>query len=84
MITGVLFSGGDLHKTNRRFLIFHLKNLGMGKSYLEDSMINEAQMVVDCLEKSYTDKPVQLDRTINLAILNVTWQLVASEQIWFI
>ena len=56
----------------------------MGKSYLEDSMINEAQMVVDCLEKSYTDKPVQLDRTINLAILNVTWQLVASEQIWFI
>ena len=58
--------------------------MGMGKSYIEESIMKEAQMVVDCLGKSYTDKPVQLDRTINLAILNIVWQMIASEQIQFI
>jgi len=77
---GVIFNGGERHKTNRRFLIFHLKNMGMGKSYIEESIMKEAQMVVDCLGKSYTDKPVQLDRTINLAILNIVWQMIASKR----
>ena len=72
-------TGGEHWKNNRRFLLFNLKSLGMGKSHLETSIEQEVQMMVNFLAKKCTGKPVQLDRTINLAILNVIWQLTASK-----
>jgi len=75
---GIIMTGGEHWKNNRRFLLFNLKSLGMGKSHLETSIEQEVQMMVNFLAKKCTGKPVQLDRTINLAILNVIWQLTAS------
>jgi len=75
---GVLFSGGETWKTNRRFLLQHLRNSGMGKSFLENSMITETGMLADYIEKNYLDKPSDFGRCVNVSILNVIWLMVAG------
>ncbi|KAF2363761.1 Cytochrome P450 [Trinorchestia longiramus] len=74
---GVIDSDGPAWSENRRFLLRHLRDLGMGKTTLEDSIHDEAAMLVDHLE-TCVDKPTVMDVFINGAVLNVIWQMLAS------
>ena len=70
-------SEGDQWVHDRRFFIRNLRNLGMGKSYLEGAIHLEAQALVDDLiehGREPTDYPV----SFRTAPLNIIWQLVAS------
>ena len=55
-----------------------LRDLGMGKSRLEDTIQNEAEMLIKYLNKLNLEAPVGLDLHINVAALNVIWQMSAS------
>ena len=72
-------AGGERWKSNRRFILQHLRNFGMGKSYLENSIIKEIEMLTDYIETNYLDKPSEVDQCINISILNIVWLLAASK-----
>nr|XP_053656183.1 cytochrome P450 2L1-like [Cherax quadricarinatus] len=77
--TGVIMTNGQHWQNARRFLLRNLRDLGMGKSYLEVPIQEEAQMLVNDFRK-YDGKAVPLPNSINIAVLNVIWQLVASRR----
>lgn len=77
-ITGVINSNGQRWQNARRFLLRNLRDLGMGKTYLEEAIHREAAALVDDFKKNPgTNK--NFPKSINVAVLNVVWQMVASE-----
>lgn len=60
-------------------MLRNLRDLGMGRTHLENSIHDEAKMLVEYLEKNSIDKPTEMDWGINIAVLNVIWQMLASE-----
>nr|XP_053654491.1 cytochrome P450 2L1-like isoform X1 [Cherax quadricarinatus] len=77
--SGVILTNGEQWQNARRFLLRNLRDLGMGKSFLEAAIQEEAQMLVNDFRK-YDGKAGHLPMSINIAILNVIWQLVASRR----
>lgn len=75
---GVIFRNGEPWQTLRRFLLRHLRDMGMGKSRLDDVIVLEAEELIKDL-RSYANKPTFFPPSINIAILNIIWQLVASK-----
>ncbi|KAF2368467.1 Cytochrome P450 [Trinorchestia longiramus] len=78
--TGIIVNSGRVWSENRRFVLQHLRNLGMGKTVLEGSIQDEAALLVDYLEKNCTGKPSVMDLAINAAVVNVIWQMLASKR----
>ncbi|KAF2350215.1 Cytochrome P450 [Trinorchestia longiramus] len=76
--TGLIISSGEVWAERRRFILHHLRNLGMGKTALEGSIQDEAALLVDYLEKNCTGKPSIMDKAINRAVVNVIWQMLAT------
>ncbi|KAA0195471.1 Cytochrome P450 CYP3213A9, partial [Hyalella azteca] len=73
-------SHGSVWAENRRFMLRHLRDLGMGKTALEGSIQQEAEMLVDHLDKTCVGKPAVMDHFINCAVVNVIWQMLASKR----
>ncbi|XP_068248303.1 cytochrome P450 2L1-like isoform X2 [Palaemon carinicauda] len=76
---GIIGRNGDSWRISRRFHLRNLRDLGMGKSYLADAIHREAKLLVEDI-RNYTDKPTHFPQSINVAVLNVIWQLVASRR----
>ncbi|XP_045622742.1 cytochrome P450 2L1 isoform X1 [Procambarus clarkii] len=74
---GVIFSNGQRWQNVRRFLLRNLRDLGMGKSYLDSAIQEEAVMLVNDFKK-YDGKETPIPQSVNIAALNVIWQLVAG------
>jgi len=77
---GVVAANGAHWQHDRRFLLRNLRNLGMGKSSLEDALHVEAQAMVEDLRlyegKAVAETPLSL-RTV---ALNIIWQMVAGKR----
>lgn len=71
-------SNGKHWQNARRFLLRNLRDLGMGKTYLERAIQKEATCLVDDF-RSVSGSPTLFPKSINVAVLNVVWQMVASE-----
>ncbi|XP_069165324.1 cytochrome P450 2L1-like isoform X3 [Procambarus clarkii] len=79
MPPGVIVTNGERWQNARRFLLRNLRDLGMGKTYLEDAIQQEANMLVEEMKKN-TGVPTPFPPSINIAVLNVVWQMVASKR----
>lgn len=71
-------SSGAPWSRNRRFALTHLKDFGMGKSRLGDAIQVEAAALVESFKKC-TDRPQVLPWSINVAVVNVIWKMVAGK-----
>ncbi|XP_045133381.1 cytochrome P450 2L1-like [Portunus trituberculatus] len=74
---GVIMTNGKHWQNARRFLLRNLRDLGMGKTYLEDAIQREAQLLVEDF-KTLSGSPTLFPKSLNVAVLNVVWQMVAS------
>lgn len=74
---GVIMSNGKRWENARRFLLRNLRDLGMGKTYLEESILVEARALVEDF-RSGAGTPAHLPESLNVAVLNIIWQMVAS------
>ncbi|XP_063601589.1 cytochrome P450 2L1-like [Penaeus indicus] len=74
---GVIMSNGKRWQNARRFLLRNLRDLGMGKTYLEESILVEARALVKDFS-SYAGTPCHAPESLNVAVLNIIWQMVAS------
>ncbi|KAB7497403.1 Cytochrome P450 2L1 [Armadillidium nasatum] len=79
---GIITSNGSHWHHNRRFLLRHLRDLGMGKSKIEGIIMREVEDLVEDF-KGLTKEPSKLPFSINVAVLNVIWQLVSSHRYGF-
>ncbi|KAB7502287.1 Cytochrome P450 2L1 [Armadillidium nasatum] len=78
-VSGIVFSNGNPWIYNRRFLVHHLQNLGMGKSKIEGLIMREVEGLVEEF-KGLTKEPSILPKAIHFAVANVIWQLVSSHR----
>ncbi|KAF2349594.1 Cytochrome P450 [Trinorchestia longiramus] len=74
---GVLGSNGAYWQHDRRFVLRNLRNLGMGKSYLEEAINIEAKALVEDLKK-YNGEAINYPDSFRTVALNIIWQMVAS------
>ena len=76
--SGILSATDRVWRDNRRFALSHLRDLGMGKSKLEDTIKYEVSAVIKELDKKL-DQPCELSWIINVAVLNIIWGLIACK-----
>ena len=74
---GLLASNGEIWQEHRRFALRHLRDLGMGRSSIEVHIQKEALEMIETLKKT-VGKPVDFKSTLNIAITNIVWALVAG------
>ncbi|MFT7811130.1 cytochrome P450 2K1-like [Arapaima gigas] len=72
---GVLFSNGELWKTMRRFTLTTLRDFGMGRSTIEDRIVEESQRLLEVFQK-HQGKPFNPSVNIYSAVSNIICQLV--------
>ena len=80
-VSGIVFSESKVWQTNRRFGLSHLRDLGMGKSSLQDTIMTEVTALIQNFDQ-HLNQPFELTWSINIAILNVIWGLVASKSFY--
>jgi len=76
---GVVGSNGEQWQHERRFVLRNLRNLGMGKNYLETAIQTEAQALVEDL-KSYEGEAIPYPDSLKTVALNIIWQMVAGKR----
>ncbi|KAA0190605.1 Cytochrome P450 CYP3214A12 [Hyalella azteca] len=76
-IGGVISSNGVHWQHDRRFVLRNLRNLGMGKSFLEEAINTEAMALVKDLKK-YGGEAINYPDSFRTVALNIIWQMVAS------
>ncbi|RXG60780.1 cytochrome P450 2L1 [Armadillidium vulgare] len=77
---GIAFSADKVWETNRRFALKTLRDFGLGRtSILDEIILNEAHFLIQDLKKNI-NKPLEIDWNVNVAILNITWKLVANKR----
>lgn len=79
--TGVISSNGVRWNHNRRFALRQLRDLGMGKSRLVGAVHTQANMLVKELKKQ-AGRPAPLPHAMNIAIINIIWQMIAGESLF--
>jgi len=76
---GVVSSNGEQWQHDRRFVLKNLRNLGMGKSFLEVAINVEAEALVKDL-KLHAGKPLKFPDSFRTVALNIIWQMVAGKR----
>nr|APH81380.1 cytochrome P450 CYP3039A1 [Tigriopus kingsejongensis] len=74
---GLFLADGEIWNHQRRFTLRTMKDLGLGKSVLEEIMIFEAGQLCDIF-KSEVDRDVLIDGQFNIPVVNVLWSSIAQ------
>ena len=74
---GLGASSGPLWHEQRRFALRHLRDLGLGKSIMERHIQEEALYMMGLFRQS-NGQPMDLSLSLNIAITNVVWAMVAG------
>ena len=77
---GVLFTHGEFWREQRRFILRNLRDLGIGKSSMEDDIVEEVNKLMDEMLKT-CGQPTTLVKVINIAILNALWAILTGEKL---
>ncbi|XP_004471250.4 cytochrome P450 2K6-like [Dasypus novemcinctus] len=67
---GIVFSHGETWKIMRRFSLTTLRDFGMGKRVIEDTIIEECQHLIQILE-SHRGKPIEIKTVMSASVANV-------------
>uniref|UniRef100_A0ABM5EZW8 Cytochrome P450 2W1-like n=1 Tax=Pogona vitticeps TaxID=103695 RepID=A0ABM5EZW8_9SAUR len=71
---GLFFSTGELWRTTRRFTMYSMRTLGVGRKLMEDWIVEELHFLAENI-KSFQGEPFHL-RTFNAAPTNITFVLL--------
>ncbi|XP_043240386.1 cytochrome P450 2J4-like [Amphibalanus amphitrite] len=78
---GLAFSEGALWQYARRLTLHHLRNFGMGKSRIETYIHHQIKGYMDQFLTPNIGRAVEIDQTLNVAVVNILWKLMASEEL---
>lgn len=78
-----MFVDGEFFQEQRRFTLRHLKDLGFGRTTMEDTIHEEVRVLINVINEQLTSSPdniVNFKGIFNLSTLNILWALVAGER----
>jgi hypothetical protein len=76
-----MFIMGQFWQEQRRFTMRHLRDLGFGKTSIEDQMMGEVgDLIKDIENKSQSDKDrvVDLKGIFQVSVVNILWAIIAG------
>lgn len=71
---------GKYWKEQRRYALKQLRDLGFGKTTMEESLHQEVEKLVEFL-KPMMNKTSNLGQTLNISILNALWAILVGEKL---
>lgn len=80
-LPGIMFIMGQFWQEQRRFTMRHLRDLGFGKTSIEDQMMGEVgDLIKDIENKSQSDKDrvVDLKGIFQVSVVNILWAIIAG------
>nr|QSD59127.1 CYP370A15 [Diaphanosoma celebensis]QST15067.1 CYP370A5 protein [Diaphanosoma celebensis] len=80
---GIMFTEGQFWQEQRRFTLRHLRDLGFGKTSIEDMMIDEVVELLDeitAVAAADPDRVVDYKGIFNISVINVLWAIVGGER----
>ena len=78
-VPGVIFTQGKFWTEQRRFTLRALKDFGFGKASMEDTIMDEVDKLCDEVKK-FVGQPFNLQRRVNVSVLNALWSLLVGEK----
>ena len=83
MAAGLLFTDGPLWLEQRRFTLRHLRDLGFGKTSIENQMIDEIQDLIQDIAESAQSDPdriVEFKGIFNVSVINIIWAIIGGKR----
>ncbi|KAI9553139.1 hypothetical protein GHT06_021032 [Daphnia sinensis] len=80
---GIMFATGQFWQEQRRFTLRHLRDLGFGKTSIEDQMMAEVgDLIKDIENKSQSDpgRTVDFKGIFQVSVINILWAIIAGER----
>jgi hypothetical protein len=87
LLPGIMFIMGQFWQEQRRFTMRHLRDLGFGKTSIEDQMMGEVgDLIKDIENKSQSDKDrvVDLKGIFQVSVVNILWAIIAGISRFFL
>ena len=78
---GIVFAGGKFWHEQRRFTVRHLRDLGFGKSVLEDHIMEEITELIQHMKscaQSNREGIVDFKSLFMVSVINIIWSVVAG------
>ena len=79
-LSGVLTSQGTIWSEQRTFMVKTLNTLGLKKSSLEQTVVEEVERFCHFLEEKH-EKPVEIVGLFNIPVLSNLWKMTAGEDV---
>jgi len=76
---GLIFSEGELWVEHRRFVLRHLRQLGFGKTSMEDAVQQEYLCLAERLRASESQE-LEAGELFTAAAINSIWQMIAAQR----
>lgn len=80
---GFANSSGALCNENRLFTLRHLKNFGIGRSTIEDNVMEQIKVLMDREFIPKLGQAMDVTYIINICILNTLWTAVVGEKLQY-
>ncbi|CAG5039039.1 unnamed protein product [Parnassius apollo] len=77
---GITFADGPLWREHRQFTVKHLRNVGFGKTKMEEEIQHEMLHIVKYIEKN-CGKPINTMSMLAMSVMNILWTYIADERI---
>ena len=80
---GLIFSQGPLWQEQRRFTVRHLRDLGFGKTSIENQMMDEiCELIQEMTDtaSSNADGMVDFKGLFSVSVLNILWAFVGGKR----
>ena len=78
---GLIFSQGPLWQQQRRFTVRHLRDLGFGKTSIENQIIDEISELIQEMTdtaSSNADGKVDFKGLFSVSVINILWAFGSS------
>jgi hypothetical protein len=83
MMIGLVFVEGHFWQEQRRFALRHLRDLGFGKTSIEDQMMGEITDLIaeiTAVAKSNRDHVVDFKSIFSVSVINILWAIVGGKR----
>lgn len=79
----MIFNDGATWQEQRRFTLRHLRDLGFGKTSIEDQMVDEVQDLIKDIKESadsHPNKVVDFTGVFNVSVINILWAIIGGKR----
>ena len=80
----MIFSQGAFWQEQRRFTLRHLRDLGFGKTSIEDQMMDEISELIQEITNTASSDPNQVvdikDEFFSVSVINILWAIIGGKR----